>query len=307
MWVEEKPSWLRMVVLRGAALPSIWTRALAVAFLSLIVTILYEKAPGFHHSVTPVPFTLLGLPLSIFLGFRNSAAYDRFWEGRKIWGQIVNTSRSFTRQVLTIVRPLDEADLPAEKETEKALVHLLIAWVHSLRHHLRDEDPRPTIERIIPGTVVEGEPNIPVALLQRIADRLAIELEKGRINPFHYPLIEASLTVLTDQQGAAERIKSTPVPFSYAVLIHRIVAGYCVLLPFGLFESAEWATPVVVLVVSYALFGLDAIGDEIEQPFGYDNNDLALDSITTSIEGTARARIGEPIPPKVQPKDYVLS
>ncbi len=127
MWVEEKPSWIRTVIFGGAALPRIWGRTLAVAFLSLVVTICYERFPWLHHSVTPTPFTLLGLPLSIFLGFRNSSAYDRFWEGRKIWGQIVNTSRSLTRQILTLV------------DTDKAneLVQLQIAWVHALRHHFR--------------------------------------------------------------------------------------------------------------------------------------------------------------------------
>ena len=129
---------------------------------------------------------------------------------------------------------------------------------------------------------------------------------KHWIHPLHIHVIEASLVALTDVQGACERIKSTPMPHSYTVLMHRIVAGYCVLLPFGFAETIGWATPIVVLFVSYALFGLDAIGEEIERPFGLDPNDLPLSTISRAIEANLRVRIGEKPPPLFKPRNGIL-
>src|SRR5262245_51452097 len=139
-----------------------------------------------------------------------------------------------------------------------------------------------------------------------MAEWLVAARRKGWIHPFHVTILEASLTALTDIQGACERIKNTPIPYSYTVLMHRIVAVYCVLLPFGLMDAVKWATPFVVLAISYCFFGLDAIGDEIEQPFGMDINDLPLKSISRTIERNLRERLGEKLPPPVAAKRGIL-
>ncbi len=313
MFVEKRGTWLATVTLGGAALPHIWGRTLVVTGLSVALTVLYLRVPWLHYSVGSVPFALIGLPLGIFLGFRNNTAYDRFWEGRKLWGALVNTSRSLTRQILTLVEPQPDAedrDPEAVRLQEVAMVHMLIGYVHALRHHLRESDPFPTLKRLIPAeevTRLEGEDNVPVAILQRIAEQMVDARRKRWIHAFHVPVIEGSLTALTDIQGACERIKSTPIPYSYTVLMHRLVAMYCLLLPFGLQDVAGWATPVVVLCISYALFGLDAIGDEVEQPFGVDPNDLPLSSLSRTIEGNLRRSIGEPPPTKYGPRKGIIS
>ena len=313
MFVEKRVAWLATVTLGGVALPHIWGRTLAVTGVSIAVTIAYGRVPWMHHSVGATPFALIGLPLGIFLGFRNNTAYDRFWEGRKLWGALVNTSRSLTRQILTLIEPQPDApdqDPEGVRLHEVAMVHMLIAYVHALRHHLRETDPFSTLERLLPADEVArltGEENVPIAVLQRIAEQMVEARRKHWIHPLHVPVIEGSLTGITDIQGACERIKSTPIPYSYTVLMHRLVALYCVLLPFGLEETAGWATPVVVLCISYALFGLDSIGEEIEQPFGMDPNDLPLSSISRTIEGNLRRRIGEPPPEKYVPRSGIIS
>ncbi len=313
MFVEKRMSWLATVTLGGVALPNIWMRTLAVTAISVVVTVAYVRVPWMHYSMSATPFALIGLPLGIFLGFRNNSAYDRFWEGRKLWGALVNTSRSLTRQILTLIEPQPDAvvqHLEAVHVQEVAMVHLLIAYVHALRHHLRETDPFSTLKRLLPEgevTRLAGEENVPIALLQRIADQMVDARRKHWIHPLHVPVIEVSLIALTDIQGACERIKSTPIPYSYTVLMHRLVAMYCVLLPFGLEETAGWATPVVVLCISYALFGLDAIGDEVEQPFGTDPNDLPLSSISRTIETNLRRRLGESPPEKYVPRNGIIS
>jgi ion channel-forming bestrophin family protein len=312
MFVEKRHSWIATVALGGNALPHIWMRTLAVTGVSIAVTVAYREVPALHYSITTTPFVLIGLPLGIFLGFRNNTAYDRFWEGRKLWGSLVNTARSLTRQIITLVEPQADAEDKSPESIhahEVAMVHMLIAYVHSLRHHLRESDPFSTLERLLPEDEVErlrGERNVPIAILQRIAELMVVARRKHWIHPLHVPVVEQSLTALTDIQGGCERIKSTPIPYSYTVLMHRIVAVYCGLLPFGLDETIGWATPVVVLCISYALFGLDAIGDEIEQPFGLDLNDLPLSTISRAIEANLRVRIGEDPPPLFEPRDGVL-
>jgi putative membrane protein len=312
MFVEKRRSWIATVALGGAALPRIWLRTVAVTALGVAVTLAYREVPALHYSITTTPFVLIGLPLGIFLGFRNNTAYDRFWEGRKLWGSLVNTARSLTRQIITLIEPqpeADEKDPDAVRAHEAAMVHMLIAYVHSLRHHLRDSDPFATLERVLTRPEVarmRGEPNVPIAILHRIAELMVEARRKHWIHPLHVPVVEQSLTALTDIQGGCERIKSTPIPYSYTVLMHRIVAMYCGLLPFGLAETIGWATPVVVLFVSYALFGLDAVGDEIEQPFGLHPNDLPLSTISRAIEANLRVRLGEEPPPLFAPRDGVL-
>ncbi|RYZ64025.1 MAG: hypothetical protein EOP08_09825 [Proteobacteria bacterium] len=123
----------------------------------------------------------------------------------------------------------------------------------------------------------------------------------------HVPQLESSLVSITDLQGGCERIQSTPIPFSYTVLLHRIVAVYCTCLPFGIDEAVGWARPVVVMVVSYAFFGLDQIGEEIEDPFGRDTHDLALAAISRTIERNLKRRLGETVPPALEPKNHVLT
>ncbi len=315
MWVDRKHTWIETVVLGGFALPHIWLRTIVVTAISVAVTFIYEEVPQLHYSLTPAPFTLVGLPLGIFLGFRNNTAYDRFWEGRKLWGALVNTSRSITRQILTLIEPQPDADAGPEtaseiKAFETSFVHLVIAYAHAFRHHLRDTSPFEALEHIIGVEETRrfrGQENVPYAMLQRMGELLVEARRKRWIHAFHVPVLEGALTAMTDIQGACERIKGTPIPYSYTVLMHRIVAVYCALLPFGLMDTVRWATPFVVLAISYCFFGLDAIGDELEQPFGTDINDLPLKGISRTIERNLRERLGEKVPPPVEPERGVIS
>jgi putative membrane protein len=120
-------------------------------------------------------------------------------------------------------------------------------------------------------------------------------------------VLERRLSNTTDIQGGCERIKGTPIPFAYSVLIHRIVALYCLLLPFGLVQTVGWLTPVVVALIAYAFFGLDEIGDEIEDPFSTQPQDLPLTALCRTIEVNLLQAIGEQeVPPFMEPVDDVL-
>ncbi len=342
MIVHRKPkTWLRMLfVWQGTALQRIWKRLLFTVALAQIITYVDLGQGGrwtFHDDLTVLPFSLIGVALGIFLGFRNNTSYDRFWEGRKLWGLMVNYSRTFTRQILTMIGPIQKefegrltdgtrshyfGELPTEQERaedpdvdellafHREMVHRLAAYVHCVRLHLRDEMNNDELRRLLPDDEVDAlakESNRPNAILQTLGDRLREAWLRGWVHSQHMVTLERSLTEFSNIQGGCERIKSTPIPFSYTALIHSIVALYCYALPFGIVNETEWFTPLVVGIVSYAFFGLDAVGDEIEDPFGKDLNDLPLSTISTMIEVNIRQRIGDQdLPALLKPVDNIL-
>lgn len=312
MIVYDKPSWLRTVfMLRGSTLLSTWPRLLLVTFVAALVTYLHESYDLLSSNLTTTPFSLIGLALGIFLGFRNNTSYDRFWEGRKLWGRVVNTSRTLTRQILTLVGTHDGKAHPAPTAEQRALVFRIIAYVHALRLHLRDQDRLEEVSPFLPkgvGGELRDVLNRPIAILQGLGIELRGDYDRGAVHSQHLVLLEESLRELTDVQGGCERIKSTPIPFSYNILLHRIVGVYCFTLPFGLVDVIGVLTPAVVLLVSYAFFGLDAVGDQIEDPFGEDANDLPLHSITTMIEVNLKQALGDTDVPELdRPIDGMLT
>jgi putative membrane protein len=169
MIVLDKRSWLRMVfALRGSSLRQTWPRIGAVTAFAILVTWL-DAAVGIKgYSLTTTPFTLIGLAMAIFLGFRNNESYDRFWEGRTLWGRLVNVSRSFTRQTLTLIVPKSKSDSEQVDEIRRRLVRTTIAYVHALRHHLRDSDPNVELTTYLPKedrAEVNKHTNVPVGVL----------------------------------------------------------------------------------------------------------------------------------------------
>lgn len=317
---EKRYSWLRLLLkYRGTAFERMKGRLLFITLQAVVITYVDLHHGFFHADLTVIPFTLIGLALGVFLGFRNNTSYDRFWEGRKLWGQLVNTSRSLTRQMLTLIgpRPFEDGETasvgdPNElRAFQREMVYRLIAYVHCFRMHLRDQDRLEELEALLPAGEIDAlrkELNRPAAILQTMGDRLRGAWHRGWIHSMHVPVLEQSLTVLMDVQGGCERIKSTPIPLSYTTLIHQIVAIYCFALPFGIVKTVGQFTPVVVGFVAYSFFGLDAVGDEIENPFGQDPNDLPLSGLTRMIEVNLRQRLGEEdLPPLLKPKGGVLS
>ena len=304
---------------KGTALRRIWKRLLFTVAVSAVITFIDLGPPvpipgtdwvlhyQFHDDLTPLPFSLIGVALGIFLGFRNNTSYDRFWEGRKLWGRMVNTSRSLTRQILTLVGPMpgesvSDADGEALAAYHRENVRRVAAYVHCFRHHLRDEKDLSELERLIGADEVaalDAESNRPVALLQTLGDNFRAAWLRGWVHAQHLPALEGSLTEMTDIQGGCERIKSTPIPFSYTALIHRIVAIYCYALPFGILNATQEYTPIVVMLIAYAFFGLDAGGDESEDPLGTDANGRPLAAVGTVSEVNGRQRIGDEDLPKI--------
>ncbi|MBT9544869.1 MAG: hypothetical protein IV090_05720 [Candidatus Sericytochromatia bacterium] len=289
----KKWSWLRILFqIRGSVFPMIWRRVLATTLFAAFLTGLHIQG-WFQLTLTPLPFTVLGLALSIFLGFRNSSSYDRFWEGRKLWGQLVNTCRSLSRQVLSYLQVQDLSEDQALKDFQREIIYLQIAYVHALRQHLRGHSFESLNVWLSEADLkaLMGSSNPPMYLMNQLSARLAQAGQRGWLNPLHLPLFEERVHELSNLQGGCERIMNTPLPFAYASLMHQLAAIYCFALPFAF--ATHWYTLVLVAVVSYAFLGLDAIGDSIENPFEVEPNDLPLEAISRTIEINLRDMLGE--------------
>ncbi len=314
MILRDRPQgWRLFFVLRGSILGRIRGVLLANILLAMAVTAAH-RALASHNAVlvSTIPFTLMGLPLAIFLGFRNSACYDRFWEARKLWGELLLRSRNLARQALHLIDlptplsdPRDLADLRVR------LVLRTLAFCVSLKQLLRDQAPDPVSLRglLLPAEeqALAASRNRPAALMMAMGADLAQCRRDGHVDSLRAVQIDDTLSALTAAAAGCERIKNTPLPFSYALLLHRTAYLYCFLLPFGIVDSIGMMTPLVVAIVAYTFFGLDALGDEIEEPFGLLANDLPLDAICRGIEIDLRQALGDPAPPPaLEPVDYLL-
>jgi putative membrane protein len=307
MIVRDRPSALRLfLVVRGSVLPNIWASLLGTTLLAIAVTCTHGTLWGHKIAIGAVPFTLMGLPLAIFLGFRNNAAYDRYWEGRKQWGELVTRSRSLARQCLSLMEPGDTPEGPRTRMLRRA-----IAFAHALRHGLRGSDPAADVQPwIVPDewARLHQLPNLTHALMLEMGADLGRCLRERRIDPVLVPGIDATLSAMNGAATACERIRGTPIPFSYTLLLHRTAYLYCVLLPFGLVDAIGDLTPLVTLLVAYTFFGLDALGDEIEEPFGTSDHDLPLEAMCRTIEIDLRTALGDTqLPPPLLPVDYRLN
>jgi len=315
MIVRERPNALRLfLVMRGSILPSIWKSLAVTTLLAVAVTLVDKTLGGIKPTLSPIPFTLMGLPLAIFLGFRNNAAYDRYWEGRKQWGELVLRSRSLARQCLSLLdpaRPFDAAAAADHADPRTRIVRRAVAYAHALRHRLRGGDPGADVAPwLAPGEWerIRRLPNLPHALMLEMGADLALCLRERRLDPMLAPVLDASFSSMTGVAAACERIRGTPIPFSYTLLLHRTAYLYCFLLPFGLVDTIGYLTPLVTALVAYTFFGLDALGDELEEPFGDADNDLPLEALCRTIEIDLRMALGErDLPPPLLPVNYRLN
>ena len=293
MIIRKKEHWFKMLfVWHGSVLPRLLPRLFLLFILALGVVYLRGMIFSFKVPLNPAPLTLFGFVLALFLGFRNNASYERFWEGRKLWGALLNTARSLTRQALTL-KNVQNSNLSVHE-----FIQLLSAFIFALKHQLRGTDAYDDLkERLNENQlkIVSASKYKPAVIMKLLADWVQQAKDEGSIDTIQQARFDENFDKLSDIVGGCERIISTPIPYSYRVLLHRTVYIYCFLLPFGLVDSLRWFTPLIVVFVAYTFVAFEAIADEIEEPFGTEANDLALNSMCVMIDETIHEMAGEKI------------
>ncbi|KAA8730919.1 bestrophin [Acinetobacter qingfengensis] len=287
---------------KGTILPTILPSLLMVMIMSGIIAFLSE-----HHFFSAIPkvpaigFTIFGVILSIFIGFRNNACYDRWWEGRKLWGSLIANIRHMDRETLVL------ADTRRER-----ILHKTIIFTNLLRDRLRYQTAHPT-QFLEFGRMNEHSVNklnhlinAPQYMLNMIQKELVHALEAKEITDILYRQIVSHVVELGNVQAGCDRIASTPLPFAYSVLLNRAIYVFCFILPFSLGDILGLWTPILVGVIAYMFLGLDALSAQLEEPFGTQENDLPLDSIVRLVERELLTAIGKTPPPPMKPDQHNL-
>lgn len=227
--------------------------------------------------------TLIGAVLGLLLVFRTNASYDRFWEGRKLWGGIVNDSRNLGRLASTLLRE--------DAELLRRLLRWAMVFPWSVRYRLLgwkdigcDTDDLPKGE----VKLTEQAEHVPLAVARRLTEQIETARQRGLLSDIQQSLFDNLIGRLIDAVGACERIHNTPLPFAYMVHLRRALILYLATMPLAIVKDFGWATIPATLLISYVMLGIEEIGVEIEDPFGTDENDLPLKPICENIEGNLR-------------------
>jgi putative membrane protein len=288
---------------RGSIVPVIAPRVLVIAAISAVISTVHSLRPDTFPQLPAIPFTLLGLGLSIFLGFRNSACYDRWWEARKQWGTLVTESRSIAREVASV--------LAGNQPLQDRITRRLIAFAFALAARLRDTDASAAAQPWLPPDEAErlrGRSNPPDAVLRAITADLVACLRRGEVGEIVFVSLEERVATLCGVQAACERIRATPIPFAYTLLLHRTAWLFSLLLPFAIVDSIGFAAPLIVAILAYTFFGLDALGDELEMPFALRPNTLPLNALARIIEIELLEGLGESnLPKPLEPIEFLLT
>ncbi|HMQ00488.1 MAG TPA: bestrophin family ion channel, partial [Cyclobacteriaceae bacterium] len=227
--------------------------------------------------------SLLGIVLGLFLVFRTNSAYDRWWEGRKHWGSLVNNTRNFSFKINAFLR--------AEDKKSVDWFNLMICnFVIALKEHLRNGVKIDQLEKI-DDSFLENITRVkhkPAYMLGMLYDKVNTLYKEGKLTGDQFFILDKEIKEFTDIMGACERIKNTPIPFSYSMFIKKFVFTYSITLPFGFVTSYGYTTIPIVLFIFFILLSVELIAEEIEDPFGSDINDLPLDQISLNIRYNVR-------------------
>jgi len=218
------------------------------------------------------------LVLGLLLVFRTNTAYDRFWEGRKAWGSVVNTVRNLVRSILVSVSESNDLD----HQEKIAALKLLPGFAIAMKQHLRYQPPNHELEVLLSTwqfQQLQTANNPPLKVAFWLHSYLRKQVQKQALDPLQFVSMGKLISQMVDAFGACERIQKTPIPLAYAIHLRQLLMIFCLLLPFQMVDQLGWVTPLLVALISFTLLGIEEIGIQIEDPFGDDPNDLPLDSI----------------------------
>lgn len=296
MIVRERPDlWDLLTALRGSIVPRIAQPVVVLAAFAAMAVGL-DRVTGSVPRLDGSAFAVFGIGLSLFLGFRNNAAYDRWWEARRLWGGLLADLRSLAREV--------EVFVPVEA-TRRAMLEGALDFIHAHRINLRG---LPVEEAGREGVAaLAGAAHPPCAVMDRMGALVAEAHREEAVDGFGARALTTRLGAIALQQAGCERIANSPLPFVYSLLIYRTTYLYCLLLPFALTDATGWATPLFVAVVGYMFLGLAEVTEELSHPFAASQNGIAMDAICRAAEISLAPHLGQEPPPPLRPVNHYLS
>lgn len=251
--------------------------------LVCVVMLEYFDFNKSHFSNTTALHSLLGIVLGLFLVFRTNSAYDRWWEGRKLWGMMVNSTRNYA---LKLGAYLEQDD----HESRKWFAQMIPNFVIATKEHLRKGVQLSELELADPNFLeslarYQHKPNGISAMMYNKVNAL---YKTGKLTGEQFWVLDKEMKDFIDIMGACERIKNTPIPYSYAMFIKKFIFIYIITLPFGFVTSFEYVTIPTTLLITFVLLSVELIAEEIEDPFGRDINDLPTDHLAGRIQENVR-------------------
>lgn len=266
--------------IKGSVIPSIAGRTIICGLFGVLISVFnYFKHPvALPTLASLIPNIVLGL----LLVFRTNTAYERFWEGRKLWGTIVNMTRNLSRHIWIVV-PVNQ---PQDREGKVEALKLLVAFAIATKHHLRQETLGAEVKKLIAPAKfhkLQTMNHPPLEIAFWIGDYLQQQYSHQQFDSYQLTAMQNLLNSLVDSLGGCERILKTPMPLAYSIHLKQLLLLYCLSLPFQTVGQLGWWTGAVVALISFTLFGIEEIGIEIENPFGHDANDLPLDAICATM------------------------
>lgn len=255
----------------------IFMTAYAAGLTYLLLDVLRFHENDFHTTISM--HSLLGIVLGLFLVFRTNSSYDRWWEGRKLWGSLVNNTRNLALKVNSFIDPADQ-------ETRVWFARMIPNFVFAVKEHLRKGTKLSELE-IVDDRFLEN-----LADIKHIPNRLSSMMylrtntlyKKNQISGDQLFLMDKELKEFTDILGACERIKNTPIPYNYSMYIKQFIFIYLITLPFAFVTTSGYLTIPIVMLITFVLLSVELIAEEIEDPFGRDINDLPTDELADKIK-----------------------
>jgi putative membrane protein len=243
----------------------------------------YFEFNSSHFQSTTALHSLLGIVLGLFLVFRTNSAYDRWWEGRKLWGSMVNSTRNFALKLNAYIPESDQ-------ENRVWFSKMIPNFVYASKEHLRQgvqltELDLPDESEYIKVKGAKHKPNAISGLLYKRVNAL---YQRKVLTGDQFFVLDKEMKDFIDIVGACERIKNTPIPYSYSMFIKKFIFIYIVTLPFGFVTTFEYMTIPTVILVTFVLLSVELIAEEIEDPFGRDVNDLPTDDLAKKINDNVK-------------------
>ena len=284
----------------------LWKDVALITLYSGLIYILYTKF-GFETIAIPLSIpTVLGTAISLFLGFRNNSAYNRWWEARKIWGAIVNDSRTLIRQAMGFIPD----EFSGKKTAVKAMAFKRIAWCYALKNSLRKLPFEPELETYLTPdemAFLKRHDNIPNAILALEEKQIASVFQQGAIDAYRFTALDSTLRRLCDAMGKCERIKNTVFPVQYSYFTRLSIYIFMLLLPFGLVQAVGVFTIPITFIVVFIFSMMELVARILQDPFENRPSDTAMTAVSRTIEINLLQLIGEyDVPEKIEAENGIL-